>query len=178
MRIQTGCCASTSPRAPTCRCIPPPTLRRSRPNSTPDPAKPSTGKHRPNASINYSHKLIDHPCCNDRWNPPHEFRPQLYWQFSSMCVNKLSIAPLVPVDAVRQNRRRYTVYRAGRLGVSGGLFTLSNGAPGGRLGQAARRIGQVSASSAGSFFEEGDEEAALPAVRRSVNGRTIWFGAG
>ena len=41
--------------------IPPPTLRRSRPNSTPDPAKPSTGKHRPNASISYSHKLIDPP---------------------------------------------------------------------------------------------------------------------
>lgn len=38
----------------------------SRPNSTPDPAKHRTGKHRPNASISCSHKLIDNQCCNDR----------------------------------------------------------------------------------------------------------------
>jgi len=36
----TGCCASTFPRAPTCRYTPPPISPPSRPNSTHDPAKP------------------------------------------------------------------------------------------------------------------------------------------
>ena len=66
----TGCCASTFPRAPTCRYTPPPISPPSRPNSTHDPAKPPTGQRRPNASISYSNKLIDHQCCNDRWNSP------------------------------------------------------------------------------------------------------------
>jgi hypothetical protein len=62
---RTGCCASIFRRAPTCSYTPPAISSLWPPHSTPDPAKHWTGKHQPSASISYSHKLIDHQCCNE-----------------------------------------------------------------------------------------------------------------
>jgi hypothetical protein len=62
MKTPTDCCANTFPRAPIYRYTPPPISPPSPMNSTPDPAKPSTGQHRPNASISYSHKRFDRHC--------------------------------------------------------------------------------------------------------------------
>ena len=49
-RTPTGCCASTSPRAPTSRAGPPRTSKPSPPRSTTDPARPSAGRHPPKPS--------------------------------------------------------------------------------------------------------------------------------
>ena len=49
-RTPTGCCASTSPRAPTCRDGPPTNSPPSPRPSTPAPARPSAGRHPPKPS--------------------------------------------------------------------------------------------------------------------------------
>ena len=49
-RTRTGCCASTSRRAPTCPAGAPKRSTPSRTHSTPDPARPSAGRHPPKRS--------------------------------------------------------------------------------------------------------------------------------
>src|SRR5215469_4652184 len=70
MKTPTGCCASTSPKAPTSPSTHPPTSPPSPPNSTAAPAKPSAGTPPPNASLNSSARPAKQPRCNDPWNPP------------------------------------------------------------------------------------------------------------
>jgi transposase, IS30 family len=52
-RTPTGCCGSTSPKAPTCRSTGPACSTRSPPSSTPDPANDSASKPQPKPSNGY-----------------------------------------------------------------------------------------------------------------------------
>ena len=65
-RTPTGCCASTSPKAPTCPSTAPGCSTTSPPNSTPDPANASTGAPPPKPSTDYS---PNQPRCTHRLNP-------------------------------------------------------------------------------------------------------------
>src|SRR3954447_6167837 len=57
-RTRTGCCGSTSPRAPTCRAGPPKTSRPSRMRSTTDPERSSAGR-RPSKSSRSNYARFD-----------------------------------------------------------------------------------------------------------------------
>jgi len=59
-RTPTACCGSTSPRAPTCPCIPKQTSTPSLTSSTADRGRPSTGRTPPRNSTNSWSKPVAH----------------------------------------------------------------------------------------------------------------------